>query len=107
MNHSAWHFRALACGGAAAAFALSLWMLSASDGLSEPAAAQTAGSAPSYYAALVEEHVVIYLNGRPEPVLVTEIDARALPDADRALLADGIPLESAADVNQLLEDYSG
>lgn len=107
MNHSSRLLRALACGGAAAAFFLSLWILGASDGLRAPAAAPTAGSAPGYYAALVDEHVVIYLNGRAEPVLITEIDARALPDADRALLADGIPLENAADVNRLLEDYSG
>ena len=51
--------------------------------------------------------MVIYVTGRPEPVLVTEIDARSLPDADRKLLEDGLPLEDAADVNRLLEDYSG
>lgn len=107
MNRSSSLFRMLAYGGAAAAFTLSLWLLGASDGLNQPAAAPAAGSLPSYYAALVNEHIVIYLNGRTEPVLVTEIDARTLPDADRTLLENGIPLENAAEVNRLLEDYSG
>lgn len=108
MNRSAAALRALAYGGAATAFTLSLWLLGASDGLNELASpAAATAETPSYYAALVNDHVVIYVTGRSDPVLVTEIDARALPDADRKLLADGLPLESAADVNRLLEDYSG
>ncbi|MGM9612042.1 MAG: hypothetical protein ACI3XZ_00910 [Butyricicoccus sp.] len=108
MNRSATVLRALAYGGAATAFVLSLWLLGASSGLKEMAspAAATAGT-PSYYAALVDDHVVIYVTGRSDPVLVTEIDARTLPDADRKLLEDGLPLDNAADVNRLLEDYSG
>ena len=110
MNRSAMTLRTLAYGGAVTAFALSLWLLGASDGLNEPASRASAAATaetPSYYAALLNDHVVIYVTGRPEPVLVTEIDARSLPDADRKLLEDGLPLEDAADVNRLLEDYSG
>ncbi len=104
MKHFPYVFRMIACISAAAVLTFSLWMLS---GLTAPDAAQTAGGMPEYYAAIAENHVVIYITGRAEPVLVTEIDARTLPDADRTLLADGIFLESAADVNRLLEDYSG
>ena len=104
MKHLSYSFRVLSCISAAAILTFSLWMLS---GPAAPDTAQTAGSMPEYYAAIAQNHVVIYISGRPEPVLVTEIDARTLPDADRALLEDGIFLESAADVNRLLEDYSG
>lgn len=82
MNRSAMTLRTLAYGGAVTAFALSLWLLGASDGLNEPASRASAAATaetPSYYAALVNDHVVIYVTGRPEPVLVTEIDARSLP----------------------------
>lgn len=108
MKHPVFSCRTLGYAGAAAAFALSLWLLSASKEIQpDSPAAQTAGQAPGYYATLVDHQIVIYLNGRAEPVLITEIDARTLPDADRELLENGIPLENAADVNRLLEDYSG
>lgn len=104
MKHFPYVFRTIACISAAIVLTFSLWMLS---GPAAPDTAQTAGSMPAYYAAIAENRVVIYITGRAEPVLVTEIDARTLPDADRALLEDGIFLKSAADVNRLLEDYSG
>lgn len=108
MKHPVFSCRTLGIIGAAAAFALSLWLLSAAKEIApDPPAAQTAGQTPGYYATLVDHQIVIYLNGRAEPVLITEIDARTLPDADRELLENGIQLENAADVNRLLEDYSG
>ena len=100
--------RARALAGAAAAFAFSLCLLAASrePAPAEPVTAAAVGEA-GYYAALSGNQVAIYLNGRAEPVLITDIDARTLPDADRERLAEGIPLDGAADVNRLLEDYSG
>lgn len=75
----------------------------------EPAAAEAAQTVvikqPLYYAALTGEQVTIYLAGREEPVLITDIDARTLPDADRAALAAGIPLDGMEAVQRLLEDY--
>lgn len=110
MNRSLSPLWLLAFGGAVAAFAFSLWLLGSARELASPetaAAAAPADTGPGYYAALSDNHIVIYLNGRAEPVLVTDIDARTLPDADREQLAQGIPLPDAASVNQLLEDYSG
>ncbi|MDR3766528.1 MAG: BofC C-terminal domain-containing protein [Butyricicoccus sp.] len=110
MNRSRSPFWLLAFGGAAAAFLFSLWLLFASQQLTPTdtaTAAATTSSPPSYYATLSDNHVVIYLHGQSEPVLVTDIDARTLPDADREQLEQGIQLDGAADVNQLLEDYSG
>lgn len=95
----------LLCIGGAAALALSVFLfrMPLSD-RSEPILAAAANES-SYYASVVNNHVAIYLRGQNEPVLITEIDARTLPDADRKLLQDGLPLENAADVNHLLEDY--
>lgn len=110
MNRSRSPLWLLAFGGAAAAFLCSLWLLFSSQQLAPVEATTTAATTstpPSYYATLSNNHVVIYLNGQPEPVLITEIDARTLPDADREQLEQGIQLANAADVNQLLEDYSG
>ena len=86
MNRSAMTLRTLAYGGAVTAFALSLWLLGASDGLNEPASRASAAATaetPSYYAALVNDHVVIYVTGRPEPVLVTGRRSRRQPPAGR------------------------
>lgn len=108
MKSSRSPLRALAFGGAALAFVFSLWLLAASQTQmpAEPVSAAAVSEA-GYYAALSGNQVAIYLNGRAEPVLITDIDARTLPDADRERLAEGIPLDGAADVNRLLEDYSG
>ena len=84
------------------ALALSLFVLTGAPAETQPA---IAGTAPSYYAALVGQHVAIYLTGRAEPVLITEIDVRTLPDADREMLEKGLPLATADDVSRLLEDY--
>lgn len=97
--------RMLAYGGATTAFILSLWLLGASREPLQPMQYTVAQTAPGYYAALVDQHVVIYLNGRTDPVLVTDIDVRTLPDADRLMLEKGLPLASADDVSRLLEDY--
>ncbi len=110
MNRSLSALWLLAFGGAAAALIFSLWLLASAGEPQNPSAATAAAAAsasPGYYAALSGNYVVIYLNGRAEPVLVTDIDARTLPDADQQKLAQGIPLAGADDVNQLLEDYSG
>lgn len=102
---SASPLRMLAYGGAITAFVLSLWLLGTAGNLNQPIQPVAAQVAPGYYAALADHHVVIYLNGRPDPVLVTDIDVRTLPDADRVLLEKGLPLAGAEEVNRLLEDY--
>ena len=95
--------KALAYGSAAAAFALSVSLLSLSQTPhTEPAAASVTAE---YYAALSGWQVVIYQHGRTQPILHTEIDVRTLPDADRKLLEAGLPLANVDAVSRLLEDY--
>lgn len=95
----------------AAAFACAVWLLLAVC-MPAPAPAPIAATAaasgverPQYYAALLDGRVVIYLVGQFDPVLTTEIDVRTLPDADRAALDAGIPLDGMEAVQHLLEDY--
>ena len=58
-----------------------------------------------YTAKSVGNQVVIYETGRSDPVLMTGIDIRTLPEADRQALADGIRLQDATALAHLLEDY--
>lgn len=58
-----------------------------------------------YTAKSVGYQVVIYQTGHREPVLMTGIDIRTLPQADQAALSEGIPLQDAVALAHLLEDY--
>lgn len=58
-----------------------------------------------YTARSVGNQVVIYQAGASEPVMLTGIDIRTLPDADRQALEQGIALRDAIDLAHLLEDY--
>lgn len=94
--------------GVFSAFLCTILVIGSAQPAPSPARTAAAASAsPSYYAGLSDNRVVIYVNGKAEPVLVTDIDVRTLPDTDRRQLAKGIPLANTADVNRLLEDYSG
>lgn len=101
---SSWPIRLIAYSCATIAFILSLCLFGASKA-SQPVQTASAGVISGYYAALVDQRIVIYANGRDEPLMITDIDARTLPDADRELLEKGLPLAGADDVNRLLEDY--
>ena len=68
---------------------------------------QSEASAAQYLARTSGSRVVIYRTGRSEPVMVTEIDVRTLPDADQEALAHGIELADATALAHLLEDYDG
>lgn len=62
---------------------------------------------PLYTVRAVGNRVVIYQTGLEQPVIVTEIDLRSLPDADQAALRKGITLADATALAHLLEDYDG
>lgn len=58
-----------------------------------------------YTAKSVGHQVVIYQNGRSDPVLMTGIDIRTLPPTDQEALEQGISLRDATELAHLLEDY--
>lgn len=58
-----------------------------------------------YTAKSVGHQVVIYQNGRSDPVMMTGIDIRTLPPTDRQALSQGIALRDATEIAHLLEDY--
>lgn len=62
---------------------------------------------PLYTVRAVGNQVLIYQTGFEQPVIVTEIDLRSLPDADQAALRKGIVLGDAIALAHLLEDYDG
>ncbi len=58
-----------------------------------------------YTAKSVGHQVVIYQNGRADPVMMTGIDIRTLPPVDQQALSEGISLRDATALAHLLEDY--
>ena len=65
-----------------------------------------AGAAGSYILRELEGYIAVYEEGekRREPLLVTDIELRNLPEADREELRRGMAAESHAELMQLLED---
>ena len=71
----------------------------------QPSSNSVSADFTQYTAKSVGNQVVIYETGRSEPVLLTGIDIRTLPEADRQALAVGIGLQDATALAHLLEDY--
>ena len=63
------------------------------------------GDITQYTAKSVGYQVVIYQTGSSDPVMLTGIDIRTLPEADQQALSKGIPLQDATALAHLLEDY--
>lgn len=71
----------------------------------KPVASNTPLPETLYTAKSVGHQVVIYENGRSDPVLITGIDIRTLPVTDQEALSQGISLRDAIELAHLLEDY--
>lgn len=80
---------------------LSLLLPKSAPSTTSPASADLS----QYTAKSVGNQVVIYQTGSSEPIMLTGIDIRTLPDADRQALASGIALRNATELAHLLEDY--
>lgn len=64
-------------------------------------------SAPARYrVGIYGGYVAVFAGDAAEPFRILDTLAASLPARDRALLADGIPVDSEAALQQLLEDYS-
>ncbi len=50
-------------------------------------------------------YVALWKDGKADPVRVFPYSVSALPKADQAALEQGIHIDSASDLTQLLEDY--
>ena len=70
-----------------------------------PTSSNVSADLTQYIAKSVGYQVVIYQTGRSDPVLMTGVDIRTLPQADQEALAEGIPLQDATALAHLLEDY--
>lgn len=73
--------------------------------LALPVSAQTPVPTVPYVARALGNQLAVYIEGEDSPALVTDIDVRALPAADREALANGITLSSEEALAKLLEDY--
>lgn len=65
-------------------------------------------TAPTFTPYLVKaqgNQLAIFVAGEASPVLVTEVDVRALPQVDQDALASGITVDSDEALAKLLEDY--
>lgn len=71
----------------------------------KPAVSNNPVTREQYTAKSVGYQVVIYQTGNSEPVMLTGIDIRTLPQADQQALSQGIPLQDATALAHLLEDY--
>lgn len=71
----------------------------------KPAVSNNPVPVEQYTAKSVGYQVVIYQTGNSEPVMLTGIDIRTLPQADQQALSQGIPLQDATALAHLLEDY--
>lgn len=71
----------------------------------KPPASSTPLPETPYTAKSVGHQVVIYQNGRSDPVMMTGIDIRTLPPTDQQALSQGIALRDATEIAHLLEDY--
>ena len=72
-----------------------------------PVNAPAAPFTASYTAKTLSGRIAIYVAGEDRPALMTDIDVRTLPEADRAALEAGITLSGDDALARLLEDYSG
>ena len=84
----------------AIALATTLWIVPSPDASSDV-------SAPARYrVGIYGGYVAAFAGDAAEPFRILDTLAASLPVRDRALLADGIPVDSEAALQQLLEDYS-
>lgn len=61
--------------------------------------------ATPYVAITLDNQIAIFVQGSETPLLITDIDVRALPSADREALSAGVTLQDDAALARLLEDY--
>lgn len=62
--------------------------------------------APVYLVGEYEGNVAAFRYGQDEPIQVLETPLSVLPEEDRRLLREGIPVETEAELAAILEDYS-
>ena len=58
---------------------------------------------------LVQEYsgkIAVYRDGGSSPYRIYDVYVNTLPEYDRDLLAQGIPVETLAQLNRLIEDYT-
>ena len=67
--------------------------------------AQPSAQTACWTVGLWQGHVAVFHQGAATPETVLEMPADALPEADRAALAQGIPVNTPEELAALLEDY--
>ena len=50
-------------------------------------------------------YLALWQDGQPEPLQIYSLPATSLPEADQALLRNGIKAETVAELTSLLEDF--
>lgn len=62
--------------------------------------------APMYVVGVYEGSVAVFRFGEETPMQTLEMPLSVLPEQDRLLLREGIPVRSAEELASVLEDYS-
>ena len=92
----------------AVALATALWIVpTVQASRTQPAEAPSGtSSAVPYRVGIYGGYVAVFAGDAAEPFRILDTPAASLPARDRALLSVGIPADSDAALQQLLEDYS-
>lgn len=94
----------------ALALAVSLWAVPSVRAARAPAGSspepETSAQSARYRVAVYNGYVAVFAGEASEPFRVLETPLSALPEGDRKLLEAGISVDSDAELQRLLEDYS-
>ncbi len=60
-----------------------------------------------YVLKMYDGNLAVFINGASEPAEVFSVPVSLLPEADRILLEKGIAASSRAELQRLIEDYTG
>lgn len=63
--------------------------------------------APAYTVREYNGSIGVFFGESATPALVYDIPVYTLPEADKLLLAEGIPANTEAELNSIIEDYTG
>lgn len=70
-----------------------------------PEPEQSLPPSETYRVTIFQEKITVFKDGEDEPYMTLDLPISLLPQEDRALLEEGIELESATAVRAFLEDY--